>query len=77
MIVNQNGEGVRALEFHQRRFWRWAAFDPPMRHPGLGGCCKRKVLCNTCGQAVGTADDPIDALLIAWRHRRGERHRDR
>jgi len=75
--VNENGEGVRTLVFHQRRIWRWAAFDPPLRHPGLGGCCMRKVMCVTCGQAVGAADDPIDALLIAWRHRRGERRRRR
>jgi hypothetical protein len=65
------GERVRSLAAtHGRRVWRWAAFDPPMRHPGLGGCCTRKVLCLTCGKAVGTADDPIDALLIAWRHRK-------
>jgi len=70
MIVNGRADRVRILGFHQRRIWRWAAFDPPMRHPGLGGCCSRKVLCVACGEALGAADDPVDALLIAWRHRK-------
>lgn len=73
MIVNEHGEGLRRLVFHQRRIWRWAAFDPPMRNPGFGGCCTRKVVCVACGESLGTTDDPIDALLIAWRHRRKDR----
>jgi hypothetical protein len=73
LIVNDRGEGVRTLVFHQRRIWRWVSFDPPLRHPGLGGRCSRKVLCGACGEAVGTTDDPVDALLIAWRHRKDRR----
>jgi len=73
MIVNEHGEGLRGLVFHQRRIWRWAAFDPPLRNPGLGGCCARKVLCVACGESLGSTDDPVDALLIAWKHRRRNR----
>jgi hypothetical protein len=68
--VNPKSDGVRALTCHGRRIWRWASFDPPMRHPGLGGACTRKVSCLACGQPVGSSNDPIDALLMAWRHRK-------
>ena len=70
MIVTEHGEGIRRLVFHQRRIWRWASFDPPFRNPGLGGSCIRKVLCISCGEPLGSADDPVDALLLAWRHRK-------
>jgi len=75
--VNKHGEGARALAVHQRRIWRWAAFDPPLRSPRFGGCCTRKVLCLACGKAVGTIDDPIDGLLMAWKHRKADRGRQR
>ncbi|MGH9018613.1 MAG: hypothetical protein ACRDY1_12760 [Acidimicrobiales bacterium] len=71
--MNGHAGAMQKLVFHQRRIWRWASFDPPLRHPGLGGCCSRKVLCAQCGTAVGTTNDPVDALLIAWRHRRERR----
>src|SRR5450755_2873140 len=60
MIVTEHGEGIRRLVFHQRRIWRWASFDPPFRNPGLGGSCIRKVLCSSCGEPLGSADDPVD-----------------
>jgi hypothetical protein len=75
--VNDKGEAVRTLVFHQRRIWRWAAFDPPLRNPRFSGCCMRKVLCLACGEAVGATDDPIDALLLAWRHRKADRTQPR
>jgi hypothetical protein len=31
------------------------------------------VLCIACGESIGTTDDPVDALLIAWKHRRRNR----
>jgi hypothetical protein len=75
MTVNQPSDTMRILASHGRRIWRWAAFDPPLRNPGQSGCCTRQVLCRACGGAVGTTNDPIDALLIAWRHRRQVRTR--
>lgn len=60
---------------HGHRLWRWAAFDPPLRNPHFRGCCARTVSCRACGEAIGTTDDPIDALLIAWRHGRAQRLR--
>ena len=51
--VNRHGDGVRTLATHGRRIWRWAAFDPPLRNPGLGGSCTRKVLCVACGRGPG------------------------
>lgn len=73
--MNEHGERVRALAFHGRRIWRWAAFDPPLRNPGQSGCCTRHVLCLSCGGPLGTTNDPVDALLIAWRHGRKVRTR--
>lgn len=69
----ERGEGVRNLASHGRRVWRWAAFDPPLRNPAVGSGCSRKVLCVACGASLGTTTDPLDALLIAWRHRRQRR----
>jgi hypothetical protein len=71
--VTEYGEGLRTLMSHGRRIWRWAAFDPPLRKPGHAGCCSRRVLCLTCGNPLGTTNDPIDALLLAWRHGRKAR----
>ena len=69
-MVNGRGDGTQTLTNHGRRMWRWVAFDPPLRIPGLGGCCTRKVLCLACGESVGATNDPVDAVLIAWRHRK-------
>jgi hypothetical protein len=73
VIVTEYGEQFRTLMAHGRRIWQWAAFDPPLRKPGYAGCCSRQVSCLNCGGALGTANDPIDALLMAWRHGRKAR----
>ncbi|HTT87035.1 MAG TPA: hypothetical protein VMF60_06695 [Acidimicrobiales bacterium] len=62
---------------HTHRLWRWVAFDPPLRNPHFRGCCARTVSCRACGEVIGTTDDPLDALLIAWRHGRAQRVRPR
>jgi hypothetical protein len=68
--MNEHSERMRGLRSHGRRIWRWAVFDPPLRIPGQSGCCTRHVLCLQCGGPLGTTNDPVDAFLIAWRHRR-------
>lgn len=55
---------------HGVLLWRWLAFDPPMRDPGARGCRQRTISCTTCGCGLGTTDDPVDAVMMAWRHRR-------
>ncbi len=30
----------------------------------------RHVTCTACRCALGSTDDPFDAVLLAWRHRR-------
>lgn len=63
------------------RLWRWAAFDPPLRNRTAPACCRREVRCGICGgMVVGVTSDPVDAILIAWRHAkeiRRARRRDR
>ncbi len=51
-------------------FWRWVAFDPPMRDPDTLLCLPRRVLCRVCDLELGETDDPVEALFIARRHRR-------
>jgi len=51
------------------RLLRWAVFDPPLRRRTVPACCPREVRCELCGGTVlGVTKDPVDALLIAWRH---------
>ena len=51
------------------RLLRWAVFDPPLRRRTVPACCSREVRCSACGGAVlGVTKDPVDAVLIAWRH---------
>jgi hypothetical protein len=56
---------------------KWAAFDPPLRDRSAGGCCMRNVSCKECGVVLGSTDDPVDAFLIALRHRRDIRRKTR
>ena len=55
---------------HHFRLWRWVVFDPPMRDHQARGCRTREVSCSACACSLGRTDDPLDAFLIAWRHRR-------
>jgi hypothetical protein len=55
---------------HHARIWRWVAFDPPMRDPAGMGCRTRQVTCTSCRCDLGRTDDPLDAFMIAWRHRK-------
>jgi hypothetical protein len=73
--ANGHGDHLVLAASHPHRLWRWAAFDPPLRSPGGRGCCPRQVSCRACGLVLGTTEDPIDALLVAWRHGRAERTR--
>jgi hypothetical protein len=52
------------------RIWGWAAFDPPLRDPRSPLRATRQVWCRVCGTQLGEGDDPVDAILVAWRHRR-------
>ncbi|HMK62406.1 MAG TPA: hypothetical protein VK386_02205 [Acidimicrobiales bacterium] len=52
------------------RLWQWARFDPPLRDPQAGAGARREVSCRVCGAQFGHSEDPVDALLVAWRHRR-------
>lgn len=51
-------------------FRRWVAFDPPLRDPRVAPTARREVWCRACGASFGHTDDPVDALLVAWRQRR-------
>lgn len=51
-------------------FWKWVAFDPPMRDAETLACVPRRVLCTVCDRQLGVTDDPVEALFIARRHRR-------
>ena len=53
------------------RLLRWATFDPPLRNRSAPACCRREIRCGICdGTVVGVAGDPVDAILMAWRHAR-------
>lgn len=52
------------------RWWRWAAFEPPLRDPDSPLQARRRVWCRACGAQLGESDDPVDAVLLAWRSRR-------
>ena len=58
-------------------FWRWVAFDPPMRDPMTAASVRRRVLCRVCDVELGVTVDPVEALAIARRHRRALRRGDR
>jgi hypothetical protein len=71
--MNQESSVSRFATRHHLRFWRWVAFDPPMRDAGSRGCRKRAVTCQECSSDLGTIDDPLDGFFMAWRHRRSIR----
>jgi hypothetical protein len=52
------------------RLWHWVRFDPPLRDPQAGAGSGREVSCRVCGARLGHGDDPVEALMVAWRHRR-------
>ncbi|MGA2520462.1 MAG: hypothetical protein ABSG81_06550 [Acidimicrobiales bacterium] len=72
MIERRNDAG--GAHPHGVRLWQWLVFDPPMRDPLSRGCRIRHVSCTACRCALGSTDDPLDAVLLAWRHRRQSRH---
>jgi hypothetical protein len=71
--VNEETSSSGFTMRHHFRFWRWVAFDPPMRDPGSRGCRERAVTCQECSSDLGTIDDPVDGFFMAWRHRRAIR----
>jgi hypothetical protein len=71
--VNNQNRISWAMARHHFRFWRWMAFDPPMRDPSSRGCRERAVSCQACSRDLGTIDDPVEGFLLAWRHRRAIR----
>lgn len=76
-VVDGVPEHPERARFVHPRIFSWAQFDPPLRDPGARGCPERSVYCRTCGQVLGTTDDPLDAFLIAWRHHREVRRRSK
>ncbi len=76
VLEDDRGRFERVDLIHPR-INKWAQFDPPLRDPGSRGCSERSVYCRTCGEVLGTTDDPLDACLIAWRHLREVRRRSR
>jgi len=68
--VNDENSASSFAAPHHFRFWRWVAFDPPMRDSGSRGCRKRAVMCQQCSSDLGSVEDPVDGFLMAWRHRR-------
>lgn len=74
-VVDGVPEQFERAKFVHPRIYRWAQFDPPLRDPAARGCPERTVYCRTCGEVLGMTDDPVEACLIAWRHRRQVRRR--
>jgi hypothetical protein len=68
--VNEQDSGSGFATPHHFRFWRWVAFDPPLRDPRSRGHRKRAVTCQECSSDLGTIDDPVDGFFMAWRHRK-------
>lgn len=64
-----DGPSGTAVSRHGR-VWRWVSFEPSWRDPCATNSCQRVVLCRICGTVLGETRDPVDALLIARRHRR-------
>lgn len=55
---------------HPRRMSAWARFEPGLRDSRAGVCCRRTVTCTICDLELGQARDPVEAVLLARRHRR-------
>ena len=72
-MVIETGTRLGSRPPHGVLMWRWLSFDPPMRDPSSRGCRTRHVSCVACHCALGSTDDPMEAFLIAWRHRRALR----
>lgn len=66
-------EGDESVSTRHGRLWRWVSFAPSWRDPTATGSCLRVVMCRICGTVLGETRDPVDALLIARRHRRDAR----
>lgn len=59
-----------AVRPHPRRISAWVEFRPGLRDRHAGVCCQRAVRCTVCDVELGTATDPVEAMLVARRHRR-------
>ena len=56
--------------------WGWVLFDPPLRDPRALSATEFQISCRVCGSVLGSAQDPVGALHLAWRNRRHPiRHR--
>ena len=71
--VSERDDRAGGCPPHGFQMWRWLVFDPPMRDPAWRGCRVRQVSCTACDRHLGTTDDPVHAVLMAWRHRRALR----
>ena len=54
--------------------WRWVGFEPPLRDPRTMKAAVFHVFCKVCGSELGRAQDPVEALRLAWRSRRHPKH---
>ena len=76
--MNLPSDLVMVRRFPHRWHLRWAVFDPPLRNRAVPACCEREVRCRICGGTVlGITRDPVDAILIAWRHAKQTRRAKR
>jgi len=51
------------------RLRSWLECTPGLRDPAAPLGATRTVSCRQCGCGLGTARDPVEVAVLAWRHR--------